>query len=49
MLYKLRADCLGKLNLRDASIEDYKMAVSLQQREETRKAYGFRPKYVLFS
>ena len=39
VLYKLRADCRGKLDRREEAIVDYKIAVEIQHRQETRKIY----------
>ncbi|RNA23613.1 Tetratricopeptide repeat 6 [Brachionus plicatilis] len=34
VLYKLRADCKGKLDMKDEALVDYQMAVDLKQREK---------------
>jgi hypothetical protein len=40
VLYKLRADCRGKSNKRQEAIEDYKIAIEIQHREEIRRNFG---------
>jgi hypothetical protein len=39
LLYKLRADCRGKLEKREEAIEDYKLSIDIKFREEMRKKY----------
>ena len=39
LLYKLRADCRGKLERKEEAIEDYKLSIDIKFREEMRRKY----------
>ena len=37
LLYKLRADCRGKLLKKEEAIADYKVSIDIQERDELRR------------
>ena len=40
MLFKIRADCRGKMELKEQAIDDYRMFMQLQQRNELRNEFS---------